>query len=1444
MNCPNKASKFVQDLEISNELNREEKNQIYIQLESKEFKNWYGYKETDSKRKDEGYDTYNFPRLKDNLYITNNIGEKIKLYDLINDKFYEKIKSFDNLQDDLKETIKVIENQNIGLLKRIGTYKGSLYVEKLKKTLEEFNEIEDNNYAKKLNYLSFYVIDTLKQFEIRLQQHEKKNTSKLNEEELKQYKEEHFNFVLQANDFINTFENITKLPKADNFQGNLKKTIQKFNHLESKVTDLKNIVQKEIKGEWNERLKNLSSNPDIINNTIDFLSIQQDEGVMQRYMDAMGDSNNVILANMDKLFKRQLFKSKEEIKTKNKDWDEFCKKYNLKTAQDFEKFLDTNKDLVEEFNYNDFKEEYNKYKQPLNDLLNQGKKFEEDGKTFTKEYLTALNELNKWKRSNIRQPYVKEYYDVLNSLIPEAREAYTEIQNKKQELSSKPLENITLEDNEILKDLDNQIKELKSSFYKNGDKKEGKALEIADSLYKYSKDLGKFFETESINQKAFDKAKEQAKKNGKEKEFLLTNTTEQFSDDFQKKFDSIINKFPKYKELEKIKNKINQLLINYKDFNGVNIEILPSNILEEYKKLKLEKDKINSEIKKNKIDENVKQNFRELVHFVPSIHFLNTKKNKKEDLKNNVITKEEYNNWYNENHEYNEFLEDYVPTSLNTVMRPIDENQIITAPINKWKISRIKAEYHNITGTEPYWKLENGIYEPITNSNGYAFPVNKWRSSKFNSLSVNEQEQLQYIKFFLYDLIKHTNGQKTVNGKTFTINDTIIGKNGLPAIPLTQTKNTKIEKNNEKIVSESGDIVQRLPLHYLKKLGKQTELPKITKDMTKEEVENTNKEIEKIQEQNKQNHLASLNTNLAETMKYFINTAVTNKNKSEMFLMVKATLDNFKTMEIEAKNAKGENIIDKTKSKFKNENVKHTINGLESNAYKHFKDWVEGVYFEEFNLDEGKLSEITQRALTVSSFINIGFNILGGIHNKIVGNVQLAIEAAAGQYVNKKELINARKRYFTGQLNFINDSNKKGASSLDSGFIKYFDVLISKEELGDLPSGKIATDLMKKAISIGFLPQHLGEHQVQNTLLLGMLQSHRIVDGKIISFFDYVNKHDVSADVKKMRKEGQSSETILKFIEDNKKSTKELEQEFEKYEKLEDQFELINREVQLKKGVNLTSEQIGDFKEKVIGVNQKMHGIYNVEDAAMLQRYALGRLGLQFRKWMMPMWNKRFGNQFGKSNWNERRQEYDEGMYITFGKFISSPFIDSYNEYKEDKEKTAIGAFNVLFKGFSSFINNAKINWSSLSMQEKANVKKVCMEMLLIVATLSLGYILKNIGDDDDEKNIFHTWVLNQTNRLYGELTTFNFGVFNEANRLVSNPFAVFKTFDSIKKLTWETMKYPFIEENERIFKSGTYHGRTKASVYLIKNIPLAKNIQDLIYMQDNLERYSNFYGN
>ena len=1136
MKCPNPNSKFVQDLEKNKNVTQDHKNQIYVQLESDQFKNWFGYTVKDKNGKD-GYDSFNYPRLIDNLYIKNIKGDKIKLFDLINTESFEKATDLKNRINILDGDIAFLKKQAVGMQKRLSLYNGSDYAETMQReVIDEVNKLAENEYEQALAIYTKYIIKTIGQFQNRLFEYENYNPIGKSVEALKERDEKYFIALLQMNEFLQTFEEIKKLPATE---GKNKRTsiVNQLRHAEATVSDLENTVKKETERLWSEKLKSFSTNPQIVEGALDFLSAQEDEGGAQRWLDSLADSHHPVLASLGKMYNEYKDLSEIKVKKEIREWKKFCEDNGLTTEKDFKKFTEGGK-FLEEFNYEEFYKEMNEMKAEMRELEEAGKKFKEDGKSVTKEFSKARDKYYDWKNAN----------------------------------------------------------------------------------------------TTTI------------------------------------------------------------------------------------------------------------------------------------DSKTNFYT-----------------------------------------------------------------------------------PNKKWVNEAYAKLSKEEIKQLDYIKGFLEKQIEHTNKEQTVKGVKIVKNDTLIAKGYLPAIPNYELPQSDKEEQLGKIITESNDIVRFIPFKYMKLLN-QKELPSITEGMTDEQKEAVNKEREKIIAENKLSHANSINYNLYEVMGHFIKAANTNKFKTELQPMVQASVAAFKHLKIKGKSAKGDTYTDKIASKALGETVDYEKSAENSNAHAHLKDWVEGVFYEEFNYDEGKLTIAAEKIQTVSSILGIGFRPLAAINNKIVGNLQLLLEAAGAQYFDGKDLIKARKQYFDVITNVLAEhgkdskGNDKKAKTLTTALIRGFNILQTQDELAVTPNSlkdKVQHEI-RMLYDMAYFMQHIGEHQIQNTVLLAMLHSHRVVKGKIMSYANYAKQFDISAAVKKMTEEGKSSEEIKLYIDNNKKDAKVLKKEFEEYGKLIDEYELKNGEAVLKEGSVITDKQLSNFKNKVIGVNQKLHGIYNKDDAAMLQRYALARLGMQFRKWIRPAWNRRFGRRFGKTDYNERLEEYSEGMYISTFKYISQPFITNYKQYKKEQQGIAMSAFKAFFAGFKDTMFNAKINWHSMNDMEKANVRRTALEVVLTISAVILTNALMGDDDDKEDKNWLQVWSIYEADRLYGELSTFMpQGVLREGNRLFDNPIAAFRTFDAVSKLTWNTVMYPIREDDdEREFKSGIYHGRDKVSVYFLNIIPIANEIQKMYYLEDANRRY------
>jgi hypothetical protein len=1113
MKCPNESSKFIQDLRAKKDVNNTQINQILIQLETQEFQDWFGYSKTDKDGK-VGYDTYDYPRLLNNLYIVNKTGDQISLFDLQNTERFEKASKVYKKINKLKEIEEAVKIQLISLHRRISAYSHTEYAENIKTLIDLIKKVDKNDEAGALALYTINILEHLDKFENRLYKYENTNTENLSDEELKQREEDYFNFLLQAKQFTLTYGDITKLPNLEG-DSNLAIILQDLRDSEARVSDLSSTLEKEIDRIWSTRLKEMTTNPQIISGVIDFLGAQDDETGGQRWLDALSDSHHPVLATLGKKYNRQLGFADLNTKRLTKEWLKFCEENNLKTEADFKKFVDNNGKFLEEYDYSAYYEAMKEAKEPMQKVEDEGRRYKEDGETHTNEYVNAKHKYYTWRDSNT----------------------------------------------------------------------------ISNDGYKT---------------------------------------------------------------------------------------------------------------------------------FLPS---------------------------------------------------------------------------------------------------------NKYKNEKYNKLTKNELEQLDYIQKFLFELIKHTNKPN------------IITKGFFPAIANTKNKIKNKTDNVEKAITEAGEVVKFIPFEFIKKLN-QTELPKILDSMTDEEKTKVEDEITLIKKQNKLNHADAINYNLYEVMGHFIKAASINRFKTEMHLDVQATVSQFKLLKIKQKTAQGNNIVDKIASTVKGTKVEHEKDAIDSNAYKHLLDWVEGVFYEEFNLDEGALSEWGDTINVATSMLGIGFKPLTAINNKIVGNIQLAMEAAGNQYFNGKELIKARKQYFDVIMNVVSEHKSKKSNTITTGLIKYFDILQEHDELPNTAKGKAALLLHKTKLinEAAYFMLHIGEHQIQNTTLIALLHSHKIINGKVTSFATYLKQFDTSAEVKKMVEENKSKEEIHTYINANKIDEKVKRLEFDAYPAMIDQFELIDGAIELKKDSILTDTQIVDFKNFVIGMNQKLQGIYNPEDAGMIQRHILGRLGMKFRKWIPNQWNRRFGQKFGKTSYNERREADEEGMYISTYKYISKPFTTSYKEYREQQINVAMSAFKAIFYGLKDLFVNAKINWAVLNPMQKANIKRTALEMTILVGAILIGSLLKGGDDDDDKekKNMLVNLGLYECDRLYGELTTFTpWGVLREGNKLFDNPSAAFRTFDGVSKVLWNTVMYPIRDEEETKFKSGIYHGQDKASKYLMDILPVINSIQQIEYLDE-----------
>ena len=173
-------------------------------------------------------------------------------------------------------------------------------------------------------------------------------------------------------------------------------------------------------------------------------------------------------------------------------------------------------------------------------------------------------------------------------------------------------------------------------------------------------------------------------------------------------------------------------------------------------------------------------------------------------------------------------------------------------------------------------------------------------------------------------------------------------------------------------------------------------------------------------------------------------------------------------------------------------------------------------------------------------------------------------------------------------------------------------------------------------------------------------------------------------------------------------------------------------------------------------VNATMNGSFKDTDKGVIQGSCLGKLAMQFRQWMPEHYYRRFARPY----YNAQLGEMREGYYNTLWKFG----IDSLKDIKRMK---------------FSFITN----YHSLSMAEKANVKKALAEMTFFwVLTIMLG----SMGNVDDKKGLWgQRMLLYQLKRLKLDVgaSTISPDIFTNAMTILQSPMAAVKTFNNLGDL-------------------------------------------------------------
>lgn len=850
-----------------------------------------------------------------------------------------------------------------------------------------------------------------------------------------------------------------------------------------------------------------------------------------------------------------------------------------------------------------------------------------------------------------------------------------------------------------------------------------------------------------------------------------------------------------------------------------------------------------------------------------------------ERSRNEAIANDNFEEWFNENHIFNPYTRKYEPLRIWTTLDV------------KNNLDKYDPNYYDAIGSN----RTRYVKEEYKNKNYKPYSVNYNGSEKYNNkvnLSSKEVAMIELLQSTLNEYAT-TNPMKRFIDRgylprrrkdditTQSLAKELIGLTGY-------TINTPSERRYEDDVDYAHDREVDFPmLQLLKAKGYKKRIIPRTK-LSTESQENYNKYLEDIKKQNKEidenNEKldnAILDDNWKEVFQEYITKAIDYNARQRAKYYIYLLLDELKSNDayktsyfsgkLKRDNANSTDI----ETKYQTEKQTRTIE-LINNFYNR-------VVLGEFKKGS-KLDRYANLMQNITSAKYMIFNVTGGIGNVLTGWTNIAGEVFAKEFFDNSTWNKAQARYFGALPAIIANLYSPKALNLTDGIIKLLRV-VDIDNILELKGVESATDRIRKIRDSLYGLQSSGEHYMQNTVMLAMLESHRVIkdnngnwyigsfanftrDLEIQTMCDLVKDDpellasyrlfidNIRSDANEAKSYAEFSKDINaefikahcskafanEYIKNRDANLKSAKKEFEKFDTLASQFELVDGIARIKPDSVITKDMFGRFRDKVINVNNKIHGIYDKIGAAKIEAEWYGGLVMQYKKHLYPGILKRWRV---RGYYNEMRESIERGSYIDLISFLAHEFKDDIKNAKAKGGTTTdivLHSIQNIFKSFIDTFINFRFNYRMLPDWQQHNLRRILGDSIAIASAILMAIALHLATDDDDEEVINSTWynlILYQADRWATESRAYTpWGFVTEAKTLYSSPIAALSGPKDLFKAMSLIIDAMIDPEFDPVYDRGLYKGQNKFTVLLERNIPLLRVIRRL----QNLDKNNQFY--
>lgn len=486
----------------------------------------------------------------------------------------------------------------------------------------------------------------------------------------------------------------------------------------------------------------------------------------------------------------------------------------------------------------------------------------------------------------------------------------------------------------------------------------------------------------------------------------------------------------------------------------------------------------------------------------------------------------------------------------------------------------------------------------------------------------------------------------------------------------------------------------------------------------------------------------------------------------------------------------GKPLVEKFKAVGRKVESKLTKTGDKSRFMERLNDFFEmqvyGRYmadegtFGKTNIDKGKVANFVNR---MTSMNNLALNILSGISNVATGKVMMRIESMAGEFFNEKNTLKADRVYGQELPKFLAELGNRVKTNKLALWDELFNVMQEYEkDVKEVNFDRKTWFSRMFGTSALFFMNNAGEHWMQNRTSLALADAYKMKapNGKITNLWDAME---------------------VVYIDPNNKK--------------------LGAKLQVKKGYTkadgseFTNDDIRKFSRKAAAINQRMHGIYNKADRSAVQRLAVGRMGIMFRKWIKPSLNRRFKS----ATYNYDLEAWTEGYYLTTGRFL-----------------------NQLFQDLRKSQFDISSRWNEMTKTERANVIRAITEVSHFLAVMAAIGLIE--WSDDRDRPWLVKMVEYQLRRLYTELgaLTPTPAMVQEGLKILKSPAAGVNTVEKALNLLdlLNPFNYETFNGEDAILQSGPYEGKSKAQQSLLKSplAPMYNTVLRGIHIEDQIPFY------